>query len=116
MIEWNKRCRRSETRYSNRRTWKTKCGNYQVVEVDIKLGRSRDKYGNFLGYPVYYIALAIRRGDWHPLSEHRRLSAAKKQCEYYDTYECIKPRRTKAAKAIQRGKAKRKEKREQDES
>lgn len=114
MIEWNKRCRRSENDVAEHRTWYSKCKLFRVVETNIKLGRYDDEHGNFLGYPVYYTASRLLHGDdWKFISEHRRLNAAKKQCEYFAQYGCPKPRQTKAAKALRRTKAKRKAKAKQ---
>jgi hypothetical protein len=87
-----------------------------VVEVNIKLGRRNDEHGNFLGYPVFYLAYSrpIHDKGWKQLSEHKRLSAAKKQCEYFDAHGETKQRQTKAAKALRRGKLKRKMKKALD--
>jgi len=114
-LEWSKRCTRDESEIAEHRTWKSKCGLFRVLETNFKLGRYNDEHGNFLGYPVYYTASRLQgEDDWKYLSEHRRLSAAKKQCDYFARYGCIKPSQTKEAKAIKRGKAKRQARKETD--
>lgn len=113
MLVWNKHPKRDETIMADRRTWKTKCGHYQVVESNIKYGRHKDHRGNFLGYPVYYLAMRSEEGIWQIISEHRRRSTAVAQCEYFHQHGRKMPPKTKAAKAVKRVKAKRLAKREQ---
>jgi hypothetical protein len=111
MIEWNKRARRDETQMAERRTWNSKCGHYKVEECNIKFGRSYDRRGNYLGYPIFYRAMALLDGVWRILSAHRKRGTAIKQCEYWHEKGCLMPKNTKAAKAKKRQKAKRKAKR-----
>lgn len=117
-MEWNKKAKRDETQVSERRTWKTKCGHYQVVECNIKYGRSTDNRGNFQGYPIYYLAMVEVDGVWRILSEHRKRGTAVAQCEYYHQHGHKIPPKTKAEKAVKRVKAKRQARRKakQDES
>lgn len=113
-LDWLKRCKRDESMVAERRTWKTRCGHYQVVESNIKYGRSYDAQGNYLGYPPSYRAMVCRDSSWYTLSTHRTRKAAVKQLEYYHEHGVAMPRRTKATKAIKRVKAKRQAKRNTD--
>jgi hypothetical protein len=115
MIEWMKRCKRADTPLSERRIWRSRCGLYQVLESNIRYGRSYDKRGNFLGYPIYYLAMVKRDGHWHVLSEHRKRGPATKALEYYADNGRLPPKKTKANKAKKRLKAKRQAKRKAKE-
>jgi len=118
MLDWNKHAKRDETQVSERRTWKTKCGHYQVVECNIKYGRSTDNRGNYQGYPIYYLAMVCNEGVWKIISEHRKRSTAVAQCEYWHQHGHRMPPKTKLVKAVKRQKAKRlaKRKAKTDES
>ena len=107
MLEWNKRAKRSDTQMAERRIWNSKCGHYQVLESNIRYGRSYDRHGNYNGYPIYYLAMVNVDGVWKIISEHRKRGAAVAQCEHWHEKGCIMPKRTKAAKAQRRVKAKR---------
>lgn len=115
MLEWNKRCRRDESQMAERRIWKTKCGHYQIVESNIKYGRKYDKRGNFLGYPIVYLALALREWGWVIVSRHRKRISAQRQLDYYHTNGRPMPKKTKAAKAQKKVKEKRQQKLDKDE-
>lgn len=108
MIEWKKRAKKFDRVVAEGRRWESKCELYRVEEVDIKYGRTRDKYGNYLGYPVFFRSLHKRCGHWVILSEHRKRGTAIKQCEYYEAHGELMPKKTKATKAARRAKAKRK--------
>jgi hypothetical protein len=110
-LDWLKRCQRTDTVAAERRTWKTRCGQYKVDEVNIRYGRSHDAQGNYQGYPLFFRACVMRDGDFRILSEHRTRKAAVSQLEYYHKHGRKKPRQTKANKAVKRVKAKRQAKR-----
>ena len=110
MIEWNKRAKRDETQVAERRTWKSKCGHYKVVETNIKYGRVTDRRGNYQGYPVYYLAMRLNDPEismWDIISDHRTRKAAVLQCEYFHEHGRRKPANTKAYKARKKMKVKR---------
>lgn len=111
MIQWNKRAKRDDTMVAERRVWKSRCGHYQVIEVNIRYGRTYDSRGNFQGYPIFYLAMAIVNDNWKILSEHRKRSTAVAQCEHWHAKGCLMPKRTKTEKAVKRVKAKRQAKR-----
>lgn len=110
MLEWYKRCKRDETQMAERRTWRTKCGHYQVVESNIKYGRKHDRHGNFLGYPIVYLAMVLKDTGWEIISRHRKRGAAVKQLEHYHETGRPLPKNTKANKAKKKMREKRKQK------
>lgn len=98
MIDWMKRCKKDETEMAYRRTWRSRCGRYKVEESDIKYGKGEDRYGNPLGYPIYYRAMAFIGNAWAILSIHRKRSAAIKQCEHLEEKGCLIPKKKKLDK------------------
>ena len=76
-ISWKQRAQKSETAFSRRRTWSSRCGTYQVVEAKSKLG----------GPTVFYAMrgrqelLSRRRPDGSRLEQFRTRRAAERVCE-----------------------------------
>lgn len=116
MLEWMKRCKRMDTIVSDRRRWKSRCGEYAVEESEIKYGRSVSAGGVYQGYPKIFRALHKRGETWDILSEHKTKKAAQTQCEYHSEHGTLKPRNTKVAKAKRRLKKKRQAKRKAKEA
>jgi hypothetical protein len=114
MAEWQQRRKKEDTEYAKRTAIYTKCKRFKVVEIEILYGRGKDERGIESGYPIIFEALAQREnGDWHLISEHKKLKTAISAINYLVDKGRPKPKRTKVAKAAKRQKAKRKAKREQ---
>lgn len=114
MATWQKRYKREDTKYAERRAWYTTCKRFKVIEIDILYGNGKDEHGNPTGYPVTYEARAQREnGVWHLISEHRKYRAAVSAINYLADKGKARPKRTKSAKAVKRQQAKRKAKKDQ---
>jgi len=98
MIEWMKRCKRDETQMAERRIWTSRCGKYRVIESNIKYGRKHDKHGNYLGYPIIYLAMVLKDWGWDIISRHRKYKAAIKQLEYHQEHGKPIPKKKKRKK------------------
>ena len=100
MIDWYKRMKREDSVIADRKVWRSRCGRYRVVEVDIRYGRGTNRAGVPLGYPIYFQAMIKCPLGWDIVSEHRKRTAAFKQLEYHNEHSTLIPKKKKRRKKI----------------
>jgi hypothetical protein len=110
MIQWQTRRKTEDTKYASRKALYTKCKRFKVIEIEILYGRGRDREGKLLGYPITCEARRLTdSGDWVLISEHQKVSAAKRAVVHYEKKGKAKERQTKEVKTKKKQQAKRKQ-------
>jgi len=101
-IDWLKRWKKADTQMAERRVLESRCRMYKIEESNIKYGRKYKRNGDYLGYPIWYRAMAKLRCGWVILSNHFKLSAAEKALEYHNQHGQPKPKPKKRRKKVKR--------------
>ena len=82
-MEFNKRPKKTTSMVAERKTWRSKCKHYQVMQSHIPFAYDKFKNGKRLGYSDRYYAM-YHVGTWEIISKHTKRRAAERACREHE--------------------------------